>query len=153
MSNVRVFVSFDIEHDGDLCDLLLEESRRDGSGFEVAGRTETAPDPGGDKVRRRIAAADEVIVVCGEHTDESPRSQHELKIAQEEEKPYFLLWGRRESMCKRPESAKASDAMYSWTREILLAQISETIRNATPRVIPENLKRAVPRRAQVAATE
>ena len=148
MSNVRVFVSFDTEHDGDLCALLLAESRRDGSGFEIAGRTETTADPGGDKVRRRIAAADEVIVVCGEHTDESPRSQSELRIAQEEEKPYFLLWGRRESMCKRPESAKAGDAMYSWTREILLAQINETIRNATPREIPESLKRAVPRRAE-----
>ena len=35
MSDLRVFVSFDREHDRDLYERLLEESRAPGSGFEV----------------------------------------------------------------------------------------------------------------------
>jgi hypothetical protein len=39
MSLTRVFVSFDVAHDSSLYDLLLEESRKPGSGFEVSGGT------------------------------------------------------------------------------------------------------------------
>lgn len=147
MSDIRIFVSYDIENDADLCDRLLDQSNHGGSGFEIAGVSEKASDPEGERVRRRIDAADEVIVLCGEHTDESPRASSELKIAQEEEKPYLLLWGRREVMCKRPVSAKPGDVMYSWTEEILRDQIAATLRNAGPREVPENCKRAVPRAA------
>jgi hypothetical protein len=65
----------------------------------------------------------------------------ELRIAQEEQKPYFLLWGRREHMCTRPVGAKPKDSMYSWTREILHDQIALTLRNAQTRVVPEDCKR------------
>jgi hypothetical protein len=94
-----------------------------------------------ERVRRRIRGADEVIVICGEHTAKSVRVSEELRIAQEENKPYFLLWGRRESMCTRPSSAKASDSMYSWTREILHDQITTTLRNAQIQEVPEDCKR------------
>jgi hypothetical protein len=65
----------------------------------------------------------------------------ELRIAQEENKPYFLLWGRREIMCTRPFSAKAKDSMYSWTREILHDQITMTLRSAQIQEVPEDCKR------------
>jgi hypothetical protein len=65
----------------------------------------------------------------------------ELRIAQEENKPYFLLWGRREIMCTRPFSAKAKDSMYSWTREILHDQIILTLRSAQIQEVPEDCKR------------
>jgi hypothetical protein len=66
----------------------------------------------------------------------------ELRIAQEERTPYFLLWGRREIMCTKPIGAKSAEGMYSWTRQILQDQItvasrkaadstSETVRDAT----------------------
>ena len=47
----------------------------------------------------------------------------ELKIAQEQQKPYILLWGRRQTMCTKPAGAKPSDGMYSWTMPILLDQV------------------------------
>ena len=141
MADVRIFVSYDPEHDADLYTRLVEQSHTRGSGFVVAGGTESTSDPGDQRVRRRIRAADEVVCVCGVLTAESPRASNELRIAQEESKPYFLLWGRRGHMCTRPMSAKATDSMYSWTEPILRNQIAVTLQNAVPREIPESCKR------------
>jgi hypothetical protein len=144
MPDVRIFTSFDMDHDGDLYDLLLEQSLKGNSGFEISGRSEpwTTEDLLEERVRHGICGADEVIVICGEHTAESSPVSAELRIAQQEEKPYFLLWGRREGMCTRPAGAKTGDSMYSWTREFLQEQISMTLRNAQPSEIPESCKRA-----------
>ncbi len=132
MSKIHIFVSFDLDHDGDLCDLLLEQSGISSFGFEVSGRSKarSVDDLPGEGVRRQIREADEVIVICGEHTEDSMRVSAELRIAQEEQTPYFLLWGRRESMCTKPLSAKRIEGMYSWTSEILQSQILLTLRNA-----------------------
>lgn len=143
MAHIRIFVSFDQEHDSDLYEQLLEESLRSASGFEVSACSEPGrmSGPSQHAMRQRIASADEVVVICGEHTAESERIDTELRIAQEEKKPYFLLWGRREGMCTRPPTARPSDSMYSWTHEILRTQLLLTLRNAQPREIPDSLKR------------
>ena len=143
MGNVRIFMSFDLDHDKDLHDLLLEQSLGRASGFEISARSEARTMTGlcDEKVRRRIREADEVIVICGEHTETSLRVSAELRIAQEEQKPYFLLWGRRESMCTKPVGAKPKEGMYSWTWEILQNQIVTTLRQAEPLDIPEHFKR------------
>lgn len=143
MSDVRVFVSFDVEHDVDLGELLTEQSSRGGSGFLVSARSETGmvTDRWSDSTRRRIRDADQVIVICGEHTGKSVQVNSELRIAQEEKKPYFLLWGRREQMCTMPACVTRAECMYSWSWEILLQQISETLRNARPLEVPEHYKR------------
>ena len=144
MPNVRVFMSFDPENDADLRDLLLEQSRRQCSGFEISARSEavTMTDRWDESVRRQISGVDEVIVICGEHTASSVRVNAELRIAQEEQKPYFLLWGRRERMCTKPAGSKRDDSMYSWTWEILQDQIITTLRKARPREVAERYKRA-----------
>jgi len=143
MADVRIFMSFDMDHDRDLYERLLEQSRNGGSGFEISSRSESPPkgDVWDERARSHIRRADEMIVICGEHTADSPRVSAELRIAQEEQKPYFLLWGRRERMCTRPVGAKPRDSMYSWTREILHDQITLTLRNAQPRAVPEDCKR------------
>jgi len=140
-TGVRVFVSFDIDHDADLGDRLSEQSRRAGSGFHVASRSEAGAmtDRWEAGVRRQVRDADEVIVICGEHTATSDRMNAELRIAQEEEKPYLLLWGRRERMCSMPIGVKRTAAMYGWTRETLLYLIAQTLRDARPVEVPENL--------------
>ena len=132
MSKVHVFVSFDIEHDGELYELLLAQSRSPGFDFAVSGGSERSKDTDvcSESVRRRIREADQVIVICGEHTEASPRMSAELRIAQEERTPYFLLWGRREIMCTKPIGAKPTEGMYSWTRQILRDQIAVTLRKA-----------------------
>jgi hypothetical protein len=143
MSNTHVFVSFDIEHDGELYELLLAQSRTPSSGFAVSGGSErlTATDVGSERVRSRIREADQVIVLCGEHTEASTRVSAELRMAQEERTPYFLLWGRREIMCTKPIGAKSAEGMYSWTRQILQDQIAFTLRRARADATAETLAR------------
>lgn len=143
MGGVRVFVSFDVEHDVELADRLCEQSRRGGSSFEVTARSEagTPNERWCESVRRRIRDADQVIVICGEHTRDSERVDSELRIVQEEQKPYFMLWGRREQMCTMPARARRTESMYSWTREILMQRISETLRSGRLLDVPEQYKR------------
>ena len=133
MSKVHVFASFDIEHDQDLYEQLLEQSESPNSGFEVSSgsvRT-TGASLGSESLRRRIREADQMIVLCGEHAAGSAPMSAELRIAQEERTPYILLWGRREIMCTKPIGAKTAEGMYSWTRRILQDQISLRTRKAT----------------------
>ena len=132
MSKVRVFVSFDTGHDGELYELLLSQSRTQSSDFVVMGCSErsTATEVWSERVRRRIREADQVIVICGEHTEASMSVSAELRIAQEEKTPYFLLWGRRDLMCTKPIGAKPAEGMYSWTRQILQDQIDFALRKA-----------------------
>ena len=132
MRETKVFVSFDIEHDGELYELLLQQSHTPNSGFGVLGGSErlSATDVWGAKARRRIRDADQVIVICGEHTEASPNVTSEIRIAQEERTPYFLVWGRREIMCTKPIGAKAADGIYSWTRQIVEDRIAFNLRNA-----------------------
>jgi len=134
MADVRVFVSFDLEHDRDLYAAMLEQSREVGSGLRIASHSEAREmsDQWELKQRTQIREADEVIVVCGAHTADSMRMSAELRIVQEEETPYMLLWGRREIMCTRPVGARPTDSMYSWTPGILRAQIAYTLRKDQP---------------------
>jgi hypothetical protein len=83
-----------------------------------------------DRARRRIREADEVIVICGEHSEASPGMRAEIRIAQEEKTPYFLLWGRRGAMCTKPIGAKPAEGMYNWTQEILEDQVAFALRRA-----------------------
>ncbi len=126
----RVYVSFDIDHDRELYDRLVDQSDR--NGFSVSGGSEplSSVETWDSSVRRRIRDADQVIVICGEHTHASSSMGAELRIAGEERTPYFLLWGRRETMCTKPTGAKPADGMYSWTREILQDQVAFGLRRA-----------------------
>jgi hypothetical protein len=139
MSKIDVFVSFDIEHDEDLYELLLAQSGTPSSGFAVSGGSERleATDVWNERGRRRIREADQVIVICSEHTEASMRVSAELRMAQEEGTPYFLVWGRRDIMCTKPIGAKPAEGMYSWTRQILQDQIMITSRRTGADVAAE----------------
>jgi hypothetical protein len=136
-------MSFDPLHDEDLKARLLEDAAQLCSGFEVVAYSEGSGT--GDArlahARNRIGACDEVVVICGEHTRDSSQVAAEVGIAQEAQKPYLLLWGRREVMCTKPHGALTSDGMYSWTTQILREQVATTLRLARPVEVPEHLKR------------
>ena len=70
-----------------------------------------------EKVRDRIKRVDQMIVICGEHTDTATGVSAELEIAQDEKKPYFLLRGRKSKTCRKPKKAKSGDKMYERTWE------------------------------------
>lgn len=117
MAKKRTFISFDYDHDLDLKNLLVGQSKNPDSPFEIADFSIKEPLSGDwkQKARTRIKGCDVVVVICGEHTDRAAGVSAELAIAQEERVPYFLLQGRSDKTCKKPKSAKSTDKMHEWT--------------------------------------
>lgn len=125
MSKTRVFISFDYDHDEDLKNLLVGQSKNRDSPFEIADWSlkEELPGDWKKKVRERIRRVHQVIVICGEHTGSATGVNAELRITQDEEKPYFLLHGRSGKTCRKPKAASSSDNRYKWTWKNLRALI------------------------------
>jgi hypothetical protein len=118
-SKTKVFVSFDYDHDEALKNLFLGQAKHDGTPFEITNVSVQQALLGDwkAKVRLKIKAADQVAVICGEHTHTATGVAAEIKIAQEEGKPYFFLKGYSNKNCYFPTAATASDKMYTWTWE------------------------------------
>lgn len=117
MAKKRVFVSFDYDHDADLKMLLVGQSQLEDSPFELADWSIKEPITSGnwkDKARTRIKSVDVVVIVCGEYTNTATGVSAEVKIAQEEGIPYFLLKGYASKTCVKPIAAKSSDSIYIW---------------------------------------
>ena len=53
-----------------------------------------------------------MIVIYGEYTDAANGVAAEVKITQEEGKPYFLLWSRSDKTCVKPRTTKVCDKIY-----------------------------------------
>jgi hypothetical protein len=125
MAKTRVFISFDYDHDLDLKNFLVGQSKNPDSPFDIADWS--IKDPSADwkaKARLRIRNANQVAVICGHHTDTAVGVSTEVEIAQDEGKPYFLLGGRATGVNKKPKSAKATDKIYRWTWENLKTLIA-----------------------------
>lgn len=122
----RVFTSFDFDHDEDLRNLLVGQSKNPDSPFEMSDWSvkESMSGDWKQKARSRIKASNQMIVLCGAHTNTASGVSIELRIAQEEGLPYFLLAGRSGKPNLKPEAAKASDKMYKWTWDNLKALLS-----------------------------
>ncbi len=115
-TKVPVFISFDYDHDDDLKSLLVGQAKHSDSSFFIEDWSiKEASSDWKEKARARIKRVDQVIVICGEHTDTATGVNAEISIAQDEDKPYFLLAGRAAGGNKKPTAAVASDKMYNWT--------------------------------------
>ncbi len=125
MAVKRAFISFDFDHDEDLRNLLIGQASHPDTPFEIKDRSIREPLTGDwrDKVRRRMDNIDIVIVICGEWTHTATGVAVEVTIAREENRPYFLLWGRNGKSCTKPTSAFESDKVYTWTWEDLKSLI------------------------------
>jgi len=116
-TKTKVFISFDYDHDLDLKNLLVGQSEHEDTPFEITDMS-VKDELSGDwkeKVRTRIKKVDQVVVICGKYTDTATGVAAEVKIAQEEKKPYFLLWGRSDETCVKPKNTKDEDKIYKWT--------------------------------------
>jgi hypothetical protein len=125
MAASRVFTSFDYDHDEDLRVMLVGQAKNPDTPFELADWSvrERMVGDWKEKVRARIRQVDQVLVICGEYTHTAPGVGVELKIAQEERKPYFLLWGRSTRTCTKPTTVLPSDKIYKWTWDNLKSLI------------------------------
>jgi len=124
MAKVPVFISFDYDHDSALKVLLAGQAKHQDSPFEIVDHS--IKDPSADwkdKARTRIRRSAQVIVICGEYTDTATGVNVEIRIANEEKRPYFLLWGQSDKSAKRPTAAKTNDKIYEWTWDNLKSLI------------------------------
>lgn len=126
MTQKRAFISFDYDHDSDLKTMLIGQSKNDDSPFSIFDMSikEAIANNWKENARRRIKGCDVVIVICGKHTDSASGVNIELKIAQEENIPYFLLYGRADEQCVAPTAAHVSDKLYRWTWDNLKSLIN-----------------------------
>lgn len=113
----RAFISFDFDNDEDLRNLLSGQSKNTNSPFEIKDRSLKKHLDGDwqEKIKNRMSNVDVVIVICGQKTHLADGVAIELEIAQQKNKPYFLLEGRQGIVCRRPMSARPTDRMYKWT--------------------------------------
>lgn len=117
MTKKRVFISFDYDHDHDIKECLVGQARNPDSPFEITDISikETIASNWRENVRKRIKSCDVVIILCGHSTDTATGVTAELTIAQEENIPYFLLRGRHDNNCKKPNHTYSYDKMHNWT--------------------------------------
>jgi hypothetical protein len=119
--SIRLFISFDYDHDSFLKEALVEQAKKDDSPFEFADASVKAHLTGDwqEKVKGRIERADQVAIICGKNTDKATGVAAEVTIAQGLNKPYFLLAGYSDGGNKKPATALAADKMYNWSWENL----------------------------------
>ena len=124
-SKKRVFISFDFDHDDGTKTMLALQAKLPDSPFDFtdASVKEHLPGDWKEKVQRRMDNIDVVIVLCGEYTHKANGVAEELAIAQEKDKPYFLMAAYADKTCTKPASAKSSDKVYKWTWDNLKALI------------------------------
>jgi len=126
MTKKRAFISFDYDHDSSLKHLLVGQAKNDDTPFDISDHSIKEPilTAWKDNARARIKGCDVVIVICGEYTHVATGVSAEIKIAQEEGVPYFLLWGYSEKTCSKPTAAKSTDKIYNWTWDNLKSLIN-----------------------------
>lgn len=116
MAKIPVFISFDYDHDLDLYNLLVGQSRLNDSPFEITNWSvkDASPKWVAD-ARARISRVQQVIVICGLYTGSAVGIDTEIGLARELRKPYFLLAGRTAGNNRKPRTALATDKLYNWT--------------------------------------
>ena len=117
MANKHIFISFDYDNDADIKIMLAGQAKLPDSPFDFTDGSvkEHLTGDWKEKVKRRIGNCDQMIVLCGTSTYTAVGVSAELEIAQELKKPYFLLKGRSDKTCTKPNSARSTDKIYDWT--------------------------------------
>lgn len=122
----RAFISFDYDNDSRLKDFLIGQSKNPDSQFEIFDMSikEAIATNWKDYALTKIKGSDVVIVICGQKTHTANGVTAELKMAQQLNKPYFLLKGYPDVVCTKPCGATSNDKIYKWTWDNLKALIS-----------------------------
>lgn len=114
----RVFISFDFDHDEDLRNLLVGQSRNPDTPFEIIDwsvKEAFAPMFWKAKVQERIAKVDLMIVICGEYMGTATGVDEEINIARNRGLPIYFLKGRADKNCVLPKMAGLFTTMIDWT--------------------------------------
>jgi len=126
MAKKKVFISFDYDNDSTLKDFLVGQAKLPDSPFELADWSikEHIDENWKAKARARIKQVDVVVVICGLNTNTATGVSAEVKIAQSEKVPYFLLAGYKDKNNIKPIAALDADKLYKWTWDNLKTLIN-----------------------------
>ena len=126
MTKKKVFISFDYDNDSTLKEFLVGQAKNSDSPFELADWSikEHIDENWNAKAKTRIKQVDVVIVICGLNTNTATGVSAELKIAQLEKVPYFLLAGYKDKRNIKPTTALLTDKLYNWTWDNLKTLIN-----------------------------
>jgi GT2 family glycosyltransferase len=115
----RMFISFDYDHDEVLKNLFVGQAKHPDTPFSLSDWSVKEPFTGNwkDKVRDRIRKVEVMVVICGKNMGTATGVDVEIKIAQEEKVPYFLLCGYSDDQYTKPAAALATDKVYKWSWE------------------------------------
>lgn len=117
LANSRVFISFDYDSDSDLKRLLVGQAKNPDTPFEISDWS-VKEHISGDwkkKVKSRLTRVDQMVIICGHHTNAAAGVAAEVELAQDERLPYFLLHGRANGTVYKPKTARSTDKIYDWT--------------------------------------
>jgi hypothetical protein len=115
----RVFISFDYDNDSDLRVMLSGQGKRADAPFAIADWSiKDESKTWKREARERIRRSDVVIVICGLHTNRAVGVAQEVAVAREEEKPIYLLRGRKDGWVRKPRGC-FWNTLHLWTQENL----------------------------------
>jgi hypothetical protein len=120
-TKTRVFISYDYDHDLDLKNLLVGQSRHANSPFYIEDWSIKHETPGWKAdARKRIRRSRVVIAICGQYTHTAVGVAAEIAIAREENVKYHLLRGRKNGTVRRPGGTSwLWDTIQPWTWDSL----------------------------------
>jgi hypothetical protein len=126
MPAIPTFISFDADYDEALKNALNGQAKHPQSPFSIVNWSIQEPfkTDWQERVRARIKRARVMAVICGQHTNKATGVSVEIKIAREENIPYFLLWGYPDKQCVKPTAALPSDKIYKWTWDNLVSLLN-----------------------------
>lgn len=125
MTKKRIFISFDYDHDEGQKHLLVGQSKLADSPFDLADWSSKEHLTGDweEKIKAKLAYVDIVCVLCGRHMASATGVTHELSMAKELGKAYFLLGAYSEGNMTKPSTAASTDKIYRSTWPNLKALI------------------------------
>ncbi len=113
MAKTRVFVSFDYDHDAELKDTLIGQSKLPDSPFSINDMSlQQATPEWQQKARAAIKRCQVFIVLLGEHTHQAQGVRREVKMAKRIGKKRFQL--RKQRQCPKPIDGAGEVVAWKW---------------------------------------
>ncbi len=116
----QVFLSYDLNTDVKLKDIFLKEQEKNNFPFEVVNFSNSSSNKDNfEKITKSIKKSDLVIVLCSSETENAENVTDELSVAIENNIPYILLNGKKETNISVPKNASQQDCIYTWSTDNL----------------------------------
>lgn len=113
MAKTKVFLSYDYEHDSDMKNNLIAESKRSDSPFSINDLSlrEEVPD-WQQKARIAIEKCDVFVILLGENTHQTSGVRREVKMARRIDKRRFQLRNQRHN--PKPLEDAGDVVVWKW---------------------------------------